>query len=134
MKKELQEISQYLKENYRFGNETSGVSEPDQWEDKPYAFCDEKVINYEDGFYHISDIDNIHQTLKFKTKEEVLNFFEGHSEGYQLYFENPEDTARALGKLTTIIYLMGQKETQDAFTKAISPLQKKYELNNADAG
>jgi hypothetical protein len=132
MLKELEEIADYLKVHYRYGN-TTEISEPDKWEDKEYVSCDDKVINYIDGYYHISDMSDIHQTLRFKTKKEVLQFFNGHSEGYQFYFENDDDAAFAIGKLTTIIDLMGDKETQDAFMKRISPFQKKYKTQNADA-
>jgi hypothetical protein len=132
MLKELEEIADYLKVHYRYGN-TTEISEPDKWEDKEYVSCDDKVINYIDGYYHISDMSDIHQTLRFKTKKEVLQFFNGHSEGYQFYFENDDDAAFAIGKLTTIIDLMGNKETQDAFMKRISPFQKKYKTQNADA-
>ncbi len=131
MLKQLEEIHEYLKTNYRFGDELCEISEPNEWEDKPYVACDEKIINYQDGFYHVSDLSNIHKTLRFKTKEEVLQFFDGHSEGYQFYFDNPQDAAFAIGKLTTIIDLMAHKETQDAFNNAISPLQKTYKLSNA---
>lgn len=133
MIKELQEIYEFLKINYRFGLETCEISEPNQWEDKPYVSCDDKVINYIDGYYHISDLSDIHKTLRFKTKEEVLQFYNGHSDGYQLFFDNPKNTAFAIGKLTTIIDLMGDKETQDAFNNAISSFQKKYKTENADA-
>lgn len=132
MLKELEEIADYLKVHYRYGS-TTEISEPDKWEDKEYVSCDDKVINYIDGYYHISDMSDIHQTLRFKTKKEVLQFFNGHSEGYQFYFENDDDAAFAIGKLTTIIDLMGDKETQDAFMKRISPFQKKYKTQNADA-
>ena len=103
------------------------------WKIQNKKYSNLKIINYEDGYYHVSDLSNIHQTLRFKTKREVLEFFNGHSEGYQFYFDNPNDIAFAIGKLTTIISLMGDKETQDAFNNAISPLQKKYNLENADA-
>ncbi len=132
MLKELEEIADYLKVHYRYGD-TTEISEPDKWEDKEYVSCDDKVINYIDDYYHISDMSDIHQTLRFKTKKEVLQFFNGHSEGYQFYFENDDDAAFAIGKLTTIIDLMGDKETQDAFMKRISPFQKKYKTQNADA-
>lgn len=133
MKKELEEIYEFLKFNYTYGD-LCEISEPNKWEDKPYVACDDKIINYEDGFYHISDLSNIHKTLRFKTKEEVLEFYNGHSEGYQLYFNTPRDTAFAIGKLTTIINLMGDKETQDAFNNAISQFQKTYKVSeNADA-
>lgn len=132
MIKELEEVYEFLKVNYRFG-ETAEISEPNEWEDKPYVACDDKIINYEDGYYHISDLSDIHKTLRFKTKQEVLAFYEGHSEGYQFYFDSPNDRAFAIGKLTTIIDLMGHKETQDAFTNAVSPIQKKYKNKDADA-
>lgn len=132
MIKELEEIYEFLKIHYRYGEHVQ-ISEPDQWEDKPYVACDDKVINFEDGYYHISDMSDIHKTVRFKTKEEVLQFYNGHAEGYQFYFDKPEDIAFAVGKLTTIIYLMGDKQTQDAFNKAISPLQKKYKTEDADA-
>jgi hypothetical protein len=132
MIKELEEVCEYLKVHYRYGDHTQ-LSEPDQWEDKPYVACDDKVINFVDGYYHISDMSDIHQTLRFKTKEEVLQFYNGHSEGYQFYFDEPKDIAFAIGKLTTIIDLMGDKETQDAFKNAISPIQKKYKDKDADA-
>jgi len=131
MVKELEQVYEYLKIHYRFGEDTQ-ISEPDQWEDKPYVACDDKVINFEDGYYHISDLSDIHKTLRFKTKEEVLKFYEGHCEGYQFYFDNDTNIAHAIGKLTTIIDLMGDKQTQDAFTKAISPIQKKYKDKDAD--
>jgi len=133
MIKELEELYEFLKVNYRYGNEMCEISEPNQWEDKPYVACDEKIFNYEDEYYHISDLSNIHQTLRFKTKTEVLEFFNGHSEGYQFYFKNPDDIAFSIGKLTTIINIMADKETQEAFNNAISPLQKNYNLENADA-
>ena len=125
--KELQELHDLLEKEYPFAKASGlGIYEADEWEELAYLGCDEKVVNFVDGYYHVSDINNVHKTLQFKTKEEVLAFFNGHIEGYHFYFEDPIEAANAIGRLTTILDSLKSKEFQDGFNKALSPLNKTY--------
>lgn len=130
MTQELQDLYDFLQFKYTsIDAEDLSLNEPDKDEDVDYICCDQKIIHFTNGVYHITDLYDSHPSFEFKTKEEVLAFYEGFSEGYHLYFDTPEDAARAVGKMSSIVDVMEMEEVKNGYKKAISPIQRRYELD-----
>ena len=71
---------------------------PDDIEPVEYLTYDEKLVVFDNG-YHISDINQSHATIFFKTKEEVLCFFEGYCAGGGFAFDDDNEVANSVGQL-----------------------------------
>lgn len=130
MTEQLQELYDFLELNYSGTADDLIISEPNRDEEVDYICCDQKIIHYKNEVFHITDLYDAHPCFEFKTKEEVLAFYEGYSEGYHLYFDTPEDAARAVGKMSSIVGVMEMEEVKSGYKKAISPIQRLYKLDN----
>ncbi len=82
MKQELLDLFDELKllnSQDDFGISDLSISENDDLDEHEYISFYENIIHYNDGFYDISCVDDIHPTIKFSSKEEVIAFFIGYN-------------------------------------------------------
>lgn len=134
MLQKLQELYEYLKDRYEpLTEDDLSINPPDKWEKTEYICCDQKIIHFIDGHYNISCLYDAHPSLRFKTKEEVLSFYEGYNSARCANFlENDEMTAMSIGLLTSYTEILDLEKGSTEWKNAISPHQVKY--NDADAG
>jgi hypothetical protein len=122
---ELKDLYKYLKLHYEPLSDDLSINEPNEDESTEYICCDQKIITLKDGYFNIGCLYDAHPCVRFGSNEEVLAFYEGYNEGYNFYFDDPIQTARAVGKiLNTHETLEDKKET--AVQNALSPIQVKY--------
>jgi hypothetical protein len=80
----LQELFEYLKENYKnltedLRFEEFGEIDEEQELSGQYVCCEQKLIWYKDGGYIMACLYNSHPTMKYDTKEEVKDFLQGNN-------------------------------------------------------
>ena len=124
MIKELEQLYEYLKLNYNPLIDLS-LREPDEDEDTDYICCDQKIITFVDGYYNICDLYDSHPCVRFKSKDEVIAFYNGQNDGL-LHFDTDVDIAYSVGKL----YYSSHTSKSDnvSIEIVISPIQKLYNL------
>ena len=129
MIEQLQELYEFLKIEYTaIDDEDLSIHEPDEDEEVDYICCDQKIIHFTNEVYHITDLYDSHPCFEFKTKEEVLAFYEGYTEGFHFYFDTPEDAARSVGKMVSVVKVMEMEDVKNGYKKATSSIQRRYEL------
>lgn len=135
MTKELQQLYDYLKLNYTpLTTDDLSINEPDQWEETDYICCDQKIIIWLDGYYNVSDLYDSHPSLRFRTKEEIVSFYEGYNEGFVVNFTNKISSAKSIGRLTAFTEVIDMEKSNENWKVAVSPHQFKYNDTDADAG
>jgi hypothetical protein len=133
MNYELQELYKYLKLHYEPLTENDlSINEPDEDEDTEYICCDQKIITLKEGYFNICCLYDAHPCVRFSSNEEVLAFYEGYNEGYHYYFDDPIQTARAVGKIFSTHETLLDKEVETAVQKAVSPIQTRYNLEESN--
>jgi hypothetical protein len=128
MTKELQDLYDYLKVNYTPTDDDLSISGPNKDEDTDYISCDQKIITLVDGYYNICCLYDGHPCVRFKSKDEVIAFYNGYNEGYLYYSETDVDRAHSVGKVFSSAETLQTLNIQ----MPISPIQKKYNLETSD--
>jgi hypothetical protein len=128
MTKELQELFDYLKDNYIPTDDDLSISGPNEDEDTDYISCDQKIITFVDEYYNICDLYDSHPCVRFKTKDEVVAFYNGCNHGFLYDLENDVEKAEGVG-----LVLSSDEALQLlSLNMPISPRQKKYNLVDTD--
>jgi len=127
MTQELQDLYEHLQLNYEpLVKDDLSINEPNEDENTDYICCDQKIITYVDGSFNICDLYDSHPCLRFKTKEEVVAFYEGCIEGLHFYFDNDVEIAKAVGKIFVSEQTLKRENVEKAVQQVISPVQTAY--------
>jgi hypothetical protein len=88
----LKELYEKLKELNNLDNDLD-ISQSNEDDDEAYICFEQKIIHYNDGFFDISCLYGEHQTFKFGSIDEVLQFYEGYSNflGFKYDYKKHDD-------------------------------------------